>query len=454
MTELHLDLPPIRPLRVAIEQALREAIHTGRITTGSAVPSTRELAAALGVSRGTVVHAYDQLIAEGWLTARQGAPTIVARGQVAESAVSPAPPPPRPRWDLRPGHPDTSLFPARAWTSAQRAVLDRGEPDAHEYPDRLGQRDLRVALAEHLARSRRVLCPPERIVVCPGFGSALVTLATMFRALGHRAIGMEDPCFHLHRQLLERVGLRVRPVPVDDHGVDPAGLVGVPVRALVVTPAHQNPLGATLTPGRRRQLVEWARRVDGYLVEDDYDGEYRFDRRPVGALHALDPSRVIYAGTASKTLSPGLRLAWLAVPARLMDALAAAVPLGTVPSLDQLTLAEILRDGRFARHVRRGHAEYQRRHRRLVRLLATVPGARLTGIAAGLHAVLRLAGGPARERELLAAAAERSLALSGLEPYWHGLPRAGGLVIGYSRPPVADADAAIDQLVDLLHSTR
>ncbi|SHG87424.1 MocR-like pyridoxine biosynthesis transcription factor PdxR [Streptoalloteichus hindustanus] len=454
MAELHLDLPPIRPLRVAIEQALREAIRTGRLATGAPVPSTRALAGELGVSRGTVVGAYDQLVAEGWLHTRQGAPTVVARGQVAEAPVPPTPPVARPRWDLRPGFPDATLFPARAWIGALRGVLASGAPDAHEYPDRFGHPELRRALADHLARSRRVVCPPERIVVLPGFGAALVALTTMFGALGHRCVGMEDPCFELHRQLVERAGLAVRPVPVDNRGVNPSGLAATPVRALVVTPAHQNPLGPTLDPARRHQLVEWARRVDGYLVEDDYDGEYRFDRRPVGALHALDPSRVVYAGTASKTLSPGVRLAWLAVPARLMEPLAAAVPVGVVPNLDQLAFAELLRDGRFARHVRRTHVEYQRRHRRLVTRLAGVPDATLTGIAGGLHAVLRLAGGPARERELLAAAARRSLALQGLGPYWHGRQREGGLVIGYSRPRAADADAAIDQLAELLRSPR
>ncbi|MEV5976527.1 PLP-dependent aminotransferase family protein [Streptomyces sp. NPDC052114] len=442
--DLHLNLDSSLPLRVAVEDAVRTAIRGGRLRPPDPLPSTRALAAQLGVARGTVVEAYAQLAAEGWLITRQGAPTRVARDGGGPPGPSPADAPPAPgpsvRWDLRPGVPDTSLFPGRSWAAAVRAATRAG-PDAFGYGDPRGRPELRTALADYLGRTRDVVARPGRTLVTSGFADGLALVAEALRELGLRDIAMEDPCLDVHRRVVARAGLTIHPVPVDDDGIDLTALAATPARAVLATPAHQFPMGVTLSPVRRRKLLEWARRVDGYVVEDDYDGEYRFDRRPVSALQALDPARVVYGGTTSKTLAPAMRLGWLVLPPRLCRPVVDRVARQQVPPLDQLALALLLRDGTFDRQVRRTRGEYRGRRDRLI-----AAGLPLTGIAAGLHALLSVRD----EDALVAAARERSMALLGLGPFWHGPRRAQGLIVGYSRPPSGAARAALDQLIALV----
>lgn len=448
MAELFLDLPTGLTRHAAIEHALRAAIRDGRLRPGDPLPSTRALAAQLGVARGTVVEAYAQLAAEGWFRSRQGAATVVATAPAVEAPSAHRPAEQGPRWDFRPGEPDTSLFPASAWLAALRTVLRSAPSAALRYGDQRGRIELRTALAGYLARTRKVLCPPERIVLFSGFAPALRVLGETFRRLGITELNVEEPCLYRHREVAAKAGLGIHPVPVDAEGITVAGLTG---RATLLTPAHQYPLGYTLSPLRRKQIVDWARRVDGYLVEDDYDGEYRFDRQPVGALHELDPSRVIYGGTASKLLAPGMRMAWLALPAGLVEPVVDTLTVQTVPALDQLALAELIASGRFDAHIRRTRTAYRRRREQLVATLADLPiGAGLTGISAGLHAVLDLPEGLALERELVNEGARRGIALEGLEPYWHGEPRRSGLVLAYSRVPAAAHRRSLEALNALL----
>ncbi|MFE0179314.1 MocR-like pyridoxine biosynthesis transcription factor PdxR [Streptomyces olivaceus] len=435
--DLHLE--PAGPgLRRGLTGALREAVRTGRLAPGTRLPSSRTLAADLGIARNTVADAYADLVAEGWLTARQGSGTRVAdRAVVPPADTAPRPRgPARPAYDLRPGTPDLASFPRAEWLKAARRALTAAPNDTLGYGDPRGRPELRGALAGYLARARGVRADPERLLVCGGFAHGLTLLATVLRARGVHTVAVESYGLHVHRDLLAAAGLRTVPLPLDAHGTDPDVPPGA--GAVLLTPAHQFPLGMPLLPDRRAAVVDWARRTGGLVLEDDYDGEFRYDRQPVGALQGLDPDRVVHLGTASKSLAPGLRLAWMVLPPGLTDALTAARGgQDTSGALDQLTLAEFLSSGAYDRHVRSARLRYRRRRDALVaEVAARAPEVRVTGIAAGLHAVLRLP--PGTERPVLRAAAWQGLGLHGLAPFRH--PDAttdpvDAVVVGYGTPP-------------------
>ena len=435
--DLHLDLPGSR-VRAGLENALRDAVRDGRLPSGVRLPPSRALAADLGIARNTVADAYGQLVAEGWLTAQTGAGTWVT--QRAAHPPRPTGPAPQaatpPRYDLRPGVPDLGAFPRRAWLTAARAALAAAPDHVLGYPDPRGLPQLRAALASYLARARGVSVTGDRIVVCSGYGHGLALLCQVLRARGATAIGVEHYGHQAHRRTAVAHGLRPLALPVDGHGAVPDGLAAAD--AAVLTPAHQFPLGVTLAPQRRRAIIEWATANARLVVEDDYDGEFRYDRQPVGAMQALAPDHVVYAGTASKSLAPGLRLGWLAVPAPLLDEVVAAKEAAGAHASgpDQLILAELLTSGGYDRQIRHARLTYRRRRDRLA---ATVhrhaPQVEVTGIAAGLHAVLRLPGGLSEE-DIVADAAGHGLAIEGLASFHAGGASHGpALVIGYGRPP-------------------
>jgi GntR family transcriptional regulator / MocR family aminotransferase len=433
-----------------LERALRSAIREGRLAPGTRLPSTRALAADLGWARGTVAGAYEQLAAEGWLTARAGAGTVVAAGAETAHEHAPAEPVRRPpRYDLRAGNPDVSSFPRAAWAAALRRVLREAPDSALRLGDPRGRIELRRTLAAYLGRARGVVAAPERIVICGGYVQALALLAT---ALGPRTtIAMEDPCLAFHRDVVRAAGARVAPLPVDEGG---ARVEAIDADAAIVTPAHQVGLGSTLAPERRSALAEWAHgRV---VVEDDYDGEFRYDGRPVGALQALAPDHIVYAGTASKALSPALRIAWLVLPEPLLERVADAKWLAdsASPAIEQLALARLIDTGELDRHLRRMRAHYRRRRDALVAALsARAPRVRVLGIAAGLHAVLELPEGSPSQPDVLAAARERSLALTGLGAFWHepaGRPTC--LQAGYATPPPHAFAGAVEALADVMRA--
>ncbi|CAM5684610.1 PLP-dependent aminotransferase family protein OS=Streptomyces tendae OX=1932 GN=GUR47_16595 PE=3 SV=1 [Streptomyces tendae] len=446
--DLHLE--PAGPgLRRGLTDALREAVRTGRLAAGTRLPSSRTLAADLGIARNTVADAYADLVAEGWLTARQGSGTRVADRAVVPPAGS-APRPragTRPAYDLRPGTPDLASFPRAEWLKAARRALTAAPHDALGYGDPRGRPELRTALAGYLARARGVRADPERLVVLGGFAHGLTLLAAVLRARGVHTVAVESYGLHVHRDLLTAAGLRTVPLPFDARGTDPVGPAGA--GAVLLTPAHQFPMGVPLHPDRRTAVVDWARRTGGLVLEDDYDGEFRYDRQPVGALQGLDPDRVVYVGTASKSLAPGLRLAWAVLPPGLADDLAASRGgLDTSGVLDQLTLAEFLTSGAYDRHVRSARLRYRRRRDALVAALADrAPEVRVTGIAAGLHAVLGLP--PGTEQQVVRAAAWQGLALHGLSGFRH--PEAvteprDAVVVGYGTPPDHGWAGALDAL--------
>jgi GntR family transcriptional regulator/MocR family aminotransferase len=450
--DLHVDLPGPR-LRAGLETALRHAVQTGRLTAGSRLPASRTLAADLGIARNTVADAYSQLVAEGWLTARQGSGTCVA-AHPAAPAGPPAvagPQPPQPRYSLRPGLPDLSAFPRAAWLAAARRAVSAAPSDAFGYGDPRGRPELRTALASYLARARGVRTTPDQIVICSGFTQALALLCRVLAASGATAMAVEAYGHRQHRDIIEAHGLSPRPVPVDGDGavIDLMPAAG----AALLTAAHQFPLGTSLAPQRRTQAATWAARAGTAVIEDDYDGEFRYDRRAIGAMQALAPEHVVYAGTASKTLAPAVRLAWLVVPDRLLaDILSAKSLTGRHgSSLDELTLAEFIESGEYDRHVRRSRLRYRRRRDLLISALArSLPEQRVTGVAAGLHAVLHLPPG-VTEGEIVAAAAGRGLALDGMRSYCTaGSTHPEALVLGYGTPAAHAFTTAVSRLCAVL----
>ena len=451
--DLHLDLTGSR-VRVALESALREAIRTGRLGSGVGLPSSRVLAHDLGISRNTVAAAYGSLVAEGWLTARQGSGTQVAGRSVSVEASSAraAPDVDRIRYDLRAGSPDLAAFPRAGWLAAARRALGAASAEALGYGDPRGRAELRRALADYLSRARGVYADPDRIVICSGFAQGLGLLCQALRAGGATTVATEAYGHRSHRDAIAAGGLELTKVAVDADGavVSQFGEAD----AALLTPAHQFPLGHALVAERRTGAVEWAGRTGGLIVEDDYDGEFRYDRQPVGAMQALAPERIVYAGTASKSLAPGLRLGWLVLPERLLaDTVAAKNLTGGPSTVDQLTIAELITSGAYDRHVRRARLVYRRRRDALVTALRHhVPEARITGIVAGLHVVVELPQG-LEENDVIARATRHGLALEGLDAYSAtGQPRSPALVVGYGTPPDHAFDSAIATLCAVLSS--
>ena len=427
---------------------MRAAIREGRLTPGATVPSTRTLASQLGVARGTVVEAYAQLAAEGWLRTSQGAPTKVAPSVwLPHPLLTPARKQARPfKHDLFPGEPDLSVFPMSRWMAAMRKVAGRGLGAALTYDPDEGSIELRYALARYLERARGVMAHPEQIVICSGSADALATIA---RALAPGTIAMEDPGLPYHSEVVTSSGASVVPLPLDAEG---ASAEPGDVAAALLTPAHQFPLGMSCSAQRRDALVAWARESGGLIIEDDYDGEFRFDREPIGAMQGRAPDDVVYVGTASKSLAPGLRLAWAVVPPRFLEAfLGARRWHRTVSSLDQRVLAELLDDASFDRHLRRCRALYRHRRDDLVAAITDLGlGLDVLGVAAGLHAVIALPAEGPDETSVRAEARRLSLRIAVLGPSWQTPPKVKGVIVGYSKPPAHAWRGALEALCETL----
>lgn len=446
--DLHLDVSGSRRKR-ALEEALRQAIAQGRLRSGTRLPSSRSLAADLGLARNTVVDVYAQLTAEGWLAARHGSGTKVADRPLASevSAVMIADAPGSWSHDFRVGWPDLSSFPRSAWLDASRRAWSSA-PDAElGYGDPRGTRALREEVTGYLGRARGVRTDASRIVICSGFTQAVGLLCRALHERGATALAVESYGLPETRQIANDAHLAVETMPIDENGalVSSAGAAN----AAMITPAHQFPLGMAMSPERRHDALGWARSRDALIIEDDYDGEFRYDREPVGALQGLDPDHVVYLGTTSKTLAPGLRLAWMILPGDLVEPVARAKRLADrfAPALDQLTLAEFIRSGAYDRHVRRRRLAYRHRRDRLVGALAA---AQVEGISAGLQAVVGLPAG-VTEAEAIASADESGIALEGLDIYRVG-PAAHppALVVGFATPPEHAYAAAISGLGKVL----
>ncbi|MBP2326201.1 GntR family transcriptional regulator/MocR family aminotransferase [Kibdelosporangium banguiense] len=441
--DVHLDWTPGSG-RQGLAKAVRTAIRDGRWRPGAIVPSTRALAHDLGVARGTVTRVYSDLAAEGYLQTSQGAPTRVATAG-SEPLSQPNPVYVREskrRWTLMAGLPDSSLFPRDLWLASTKRVLQHTPNETFGYGEPRGSSVLRSALSAYLGRSRGVLADPARMVICAGFSHALAVLGRALQDIGIKEMAFEDPSFRWFRDLAASTGQRITGVPVDKHGMRVAELSS-PV--VVVTPAHQAPMGVTLAPSRRTALT----RTGAVVIEDDYDGEFRYDRQQVGALQALAPERVIYAGTASKTLAPSLRLAWLVLPRGLVEPVVAAlIESGAFPPLlDQLVLADMISSRAYDRHVRRCRLEYRSRRDTLVAALpqSVVP----EGISAGLQLTLPLSA--AAEAEVPSVARRHSLAIETLRKCWmNPSPDRHGLIVGYGAPAKNAFGGTVQALLNVL----
>lgn len=442
------------PLRLQLERGLREAIQTGRIAPGTVLPSTRVLASELEVSRGLVVEAYEQLFAEGYLDPRRGSATRVIGRPTAEVIANSEPDaPPAPRYDFRPGRPDPTLFPRRAWLSALRRALAAAAPEALDYPDPRGAASARAALASYLNRSRATVARADRMLLCTGFAQGMRLVGDALKARGVRQIAVENPSHAFECADVRASGLNLVPVPVDENGLRVDCLTKLKVGAVLVTPAHQYPTGAVLSPERRSGLLAWAERKGAFVVEDDYDGEYRYDCEPIGALQGLAPERVIYIGSASKILAPALRLGWVLLPSELVQDIS-QIKLDAdrgSPMMDQLAMAQFIDRGDLDRHLRRTRLIYRQRREFLAGALrAELPALRIRGIRAGLYLTLDLPP-DTNETALISEAQRHSISIYGTHPYYaHPQTAPPGLLLGYCRLSERGAIEGVKRLVPLI----
>jgi GntR family transcriptional regulator/MocR family aminotransferase len=455
--DLHLDRPG-RRVRDSVTDAIRDAIRSGRLVAGTRLPSSRALATDLGVARNTVARAYAELVTEGWLTSQHGSSTLVSHraADVVRSVAAPSGRRPAFRLDhdLRPGRPDLSSFPRAEWSRAVKRALDAAPFDAFGYADPYGRVELRRALAQYLARVRGVKTRPCNIIVCSGAAEGLNLIAGALAEEGVGAVAVEAFGLPTQWASLNRAGIRCPPLEVDLHGADVTALDDMAeAGGVLLTASHQFPLGVTLSSERRTAVVDWARRNGAVIIEDDYDGEFRYGREPVGALQGMDPEHVIYMGTVSKSLAPGLRLGWLVLPERLVEAVARqkGETEETSGFVDQLTMAEFIVSGSHDRHVRTMRTQYRRRREQLVAAVErSSPKSTVTGAPAGLHVTLEIAGDD--ESELARQLAWRRLGVEGLD--WFRHPDTGsdrdGLVIGFASPTPSAWSSALDALTHLL----
>jgi GntR family transcriptional regulator / MocR family aminotransferase len=459
---LTLDRTRAEPLRVQLERELREAIRSGRLAAGERLPSSRAMAAELGISRGLVIECYSQLQAEGFLTSRTGSATRVAAGALAPAptpltatAPEPAGPAPSPRLaiDFCPGVPDLTSFPRADWARAMRDSCRNATPSQLGYGDPRGTDALRDVLAGYLRRVRGTVADAERIVICVGFGQGINLVLRSLAVDGIRRVAIEDPGDDDYYEISSRLGIEAVPVAIDERGIDVDALAATGVRAVILTPTHQFPTGTALAPERRQALVAWAAELDATIVEDDYDAEFRYDRDPVGALQGLAPDRVALIGTVSKSLAPALRLGWVVCPPRLLESVIEDKRLSDrgSPTLEQLALATLIESGRYDRHLRRMREVYGARRDTLIAALAEhAPHVGLHGLAAGFHAVAHLRAG-ADERAIVEAAGARSIGLHGISSF-RPSGRAGPpqLVLGFGNLTDAAIARGIAVVGDLL----
>jgi GntR family transcriptional regulator/MocR family aminotransferase len=470
---LRLDRDSDQPLRSQLETGLRDAIRDGRLQAGERLPSSRELARELEVSRGLVQECYGQLLSEGYLDSRVGSATRVApraypgahpaRGHDGAGLAQTAGPvraAPLPRLiaDFRSGVPDLSSFPRGDWVWAVREACREVATADLDYGDPRGSDALREVVAGYLRRVRAAAAGQENLIVCTGFAQGLNLVLGVLNQLGVGRVAFEDPGYggveaSTSVRSAGLTGAQAVHVPVDDLGVDVAALEASGARAVVVTPAHQSPTGVVLAAARRHALLEWAGRHDAFIVEDDYDSEFRYDREPVGVLQGIAPDRVFTLGTVSKSLAPAVRLGWVIAPPALAGAVAEAKMLSDrgTSGLDQLALAALLRSGRYDRHLRRMRGMYARRRTALIDALGRhAPAVRLTGLAAGFHAVAHLPEG-ADEEAIVAEALRRSVGLYGMGPFRASRgPAPPQLVLGFGLVSERAIEAGLAAVADLL----
>ncbi|MEO8017454.1 MAG: PLP-dependent aminotransferase family protein [Pseudomonadota bacterium] len=464
------------PLSRQIYQWFRDSILRGTLRGRERLPSTRELAERLQVSRTAVVLAYEHLLAEGFVAGRAGSGTFVAEGlsarrpagrasthkgrlsrfgaameAAAASIVVPGKSPAPPRYDFSYGRSDVATFPFESW---RRTLLRHARKSSRQldYGPAAGSLALRHAISVHLRRSRAVDCDPSQVIVVNGSQQALDLIVRVLVERGNR-VAIEDPNYQGTREILRAAGARLCPVPVDRDGIDTARLPA-DARVAFVTPSHQFPTGVVLTLARRMALLDWSRRNDALIVEDDYDGEFHCGAQPLESLQGLDSDgRVLYVGTFSRTIFAALRIGYLVVPPALVATFSSAKWLCDrhTATLEQEALAEFISTGMYERHLRRVRRRNTARRDVLLESVARYLGDRveITGDGAGAHVVLW----PRRqvaENTVIGKAAARGVGVYGVSQYFVGKSRRSGLMLGFSRMKEAEIREGIRRLGEVL----
>lgn len=458
--EALFDLSATRPgpLHVRLTAAIRTAIRAGRLPLGAALPPSRTLAADLRVSRWTVTQAYGQLVTEGYLAGRAGSATRVCwspepdDGPVARTATPHHPV----RYDLAQFSPDFRAFPRTKWLEALKVAAETAPFDQLGYSEDGGETRLRAVLADHLNRRRRAAATPGTISIFSGAGSSMTQISRALVEDGHTRIGVEDPGSSRLWQAAHSAGLELVPLPVDDDGLVVAGLDAHPgLRAVCVGPAHQVATGCVLAPHRRTALLAWARRVNGVIIEDDFDSEFSYDGPPLPAMHGSDPDRIALLGSMSRTLTPTVNVGWVVAPRRLVPSVRAApqVPTGP-PALTQLALAHFMESGAYDRHLRASRQRFRARRNALVAALEReLPGCRIRGAETGLHLLLELPAGSDKSA-ILAAVERRDMQLCNIDDTtMRPDPAESRLQVGYGNLADALVDEAVAVLADVIRRT-
>lgn len=420
-----------KSLYVQIYEQIKEQVHSGVLTCSGRLPSIRQLSLELGVSKNTVTAAYQQLCSEGYIENRVRSGFYVAELDsfsypekvVGQEKVCVEPPAPKALYDFQYGQLNPADFPVNTWRRLSHQILTSStSQNLTSYPGRQGEYRLRKAISHYLHQSRGVRCRPDQVMVGAGTQQLLSMLAVFFR--GEQSIAMEDPGYDGARAVFLNNGLQVLGVALDDNGLVVHKLRGYSQNKLVyITPSHQFPMGMVMPLKRRIELLDWAQRSDGYILEDDYDGELRYSGQPIPAIQSLDSySRVIYIGTFSKSLAPALRLSYMVLPERIVTAYTSFYERYnvTVPWLEQEVMATFMESGGWERHLRRVRLKNRKRHDCAVHTIEKHFGDRfqLHGKGAGLHMVLE-SGGNLQERELLYTAREAGVLLYPMKPSWY-----------------------------------
>jgi GntR family transcriptional regulator/MocR family aminotransferase len=474
-----------QPIYRQLHRLLQQAILTRALPAGSKVPSSRLLANELGIARNTVTQVYEQLALEGYVTSATGRGTFVADSAPDEIVGTPDAPPaalPQPvsaaralstrgarliagagvskrQWGaFMPGVPDVSRFPARVWSRLQNKYWRRLRPELLTYAPGGGLALLRHALADYLRTSRSVRCTPEQIIITTGIHQS-VDLAVRLLSDPGDVIWTEDPCYWGVRSVMHVSGLQTRPIAIDEEGINPSPVdLAQPPKLMLVTPSHQYPLGMVMSLARRRMLLEYARQHECWIIEDDYDSEYRYGSRPLASLQGLDTAgQVIYVGSFGKTLFPGLRIGYLVAPESLAEsfATASAELYREGQLLQQAVLAEFIAEGHFTSHIRKMRTLYGQRRQTLLDAAARRYGTALPAMGgdAGLHLVMQLPDG-SDDRAVAAAALERNIVVRPLSGYYAAPARARpGLLIGYACVPDEQIAPAFETLADAIDAT-
>jgi GntR family transcriptional regulator/MocR family aminotransferase len=451
---LRLDRQLQEPLGLQLQSELRTAIRSGRLSAGERLPSSRTLARELGISRGLALECYEQLQAEGYLVTRLGSATRVAlSAKPLHEPSAPTAREPRLAVDFRPGVPDLTSFPRRDWLWATGEATREARPADFGYSEPRGSLALRQTLSAYLRRVRGAVAEADNLVICSGFAQGLNLVLRALASLGIRKVGVEDPGDVDNRLIAVRAGLQAVPVQVDEHGVDVDMLASTGARAVILTPAHQSPTGVVLAPERRHALLKWANDCDSFIVEDDYDAEFRYDRQPIGQIQGLRPERVFGLSSVSKTLAPALRIGWIVCPQHLTETIAKDKHLydrGS-PGIDQLALARLIECGRYDKHLRHMRTLYEGRRRALMDSLSRhAPQVELRGLAAGFHAVAHLPKKLA-EKAVVSAALSRSIGLYGMNGYRSsGATQPPQLVFGFGHLSESSIERGITAIAHLL----